>query len=523
MVDRRSPRLRWGYGTGPARRPPARRARRRVHRSRPRHPGVPAGPGAPSRARAEPRNRAPALHRRTRPPRRSAHRPRLSPEPLRVAVDSTSLIGARTGVGTFTAELLSGLAGRADLEVTAFAVTRRGAGAMAAELPAGVHAVRRPMVARPLRWCWMRSDRPPVEWWTGAVDVVHGPNFVVPPAHRAAEVVTVHDLTCVRFPELCTPDVLQVPDAAAPGDRTGRVDPHRVRVRRRRGDRRVRSGSVDGSCAVANGAPDLVDPPTGDPPWPPKVVGRPGPSATCSPSAPSSPARTSRRSCGPSTQLAADDPDLHLVLAGPDGWGSDAVTAAIAGRPPRRTGPAARAGCRPTARLALLAGAVGDGLSVAVRGLRSPAPRGAGRRHAGRGHPGRCAARGAGRRRRVGRPSATPRSVADALRRVLADPARGATRSSPPGPGVWRPTRGTAPPTGSSTSTDGPPRPAEPDAAPTRTYGTRASGRCPKLAAPAPALGRGPTSGTHVTHEGARHRLRRVRRTAPVRAPRGPR
>jgi glycosyltransferase involved in cell wall biosynthesis len=29
-------------------------------------------------------------------------------------------------------------------------------------------------------------------------------------------------------------------------------------------------------------------------------------------------------------ELAADDPDLALVLAGPDGWGAEAVTAAIA-------------------------------------------------------------------------------------------------------------------------------------------------------------------------------------------------
>jgi glycosyltransferase involved in cell wall biosynthesis len=34
------------------------------------------------------------------------------------------------------------------------------------------------------------------------VDVVHGTNFVVPPTRKAARVVTVHDLTPVRFPEL---------------------------------------------------------------------------------------------------------------------------------------------------------------------------------------------------------------------------------------------------------------------------------------------------------------------------------
>ena len=41
--------------------------------------------------------------------------------------------------------------------------------------------------------------------------MVHGPNFVVPPARHAARVVTVHDLTPVRFPELCTADTLAYP------------------------------------------------------------------------------------------------------------------------------------------------------------------------------------------------------------------------------------------------------------------------------------------------------------------------
>jgi glycosyltransferase involved in cell wall biosynthesis len=51
---------------------------------------------------------------------------------------------------------------------------------------------------------WAHADRPAVEWWTGAVDVVHGTNFVVPPVRRAARIVSVWDMTAVRYPELCT-------------------------------------------------------------------------------------------------------------------------------------------------------------------------------------------------------------------------------------------------------------------------------------------------------------------------------
>jgi glycosyltransferase involved in cell wall biosynthesis len=53
---------------------------------------------------------------------------------------------------------------------------------------------------------------PPVEWFIGHQDVVHGTNFVVPPTRAAGRVVTVHDLTVVLYPELCDPPTLLFPD-----------------------------------------------------------------------------------------------------------------------------------------------------------------------------------------------------------------------------------------------------------------------------------------------------------------------
>ena len=62
-----------------------------------------------------------------------------------------------------------------------------------------------------MREFWERGlARPRAEDWTGPVDVVHATNFVAPPA-RAPVVVTVHDVTFLRFPELCTPDTLRYP------------------------------------------------------------------------------------------------------------------------------------------------------------------------------------------------------------------------------------------------------------------------------------------------------------------------
>jgi glycosyltransferase involved in cell wall biosynthesis len=246
---------------------------------------------------------------------------------LRVALDTTSLIGARTGVGTFTAEIVTRLALDPSLEVSAFAVTRRGAGAMASALPVGVRAVRRPMVARPLRWCWARADQPPIEWWTGAVDVVHGPNFVVPPARRAAEVVTVHDLTCVRFPEMCTADVLQVPGLLRRALARG-AWVHTVSSSVAAEVVEAFSADPDRVVTVPNGAPEALAPGEKDhlAPEGRRVAGAERYVLALGTLEPRKDLPTLVRAFD---LLADADPDLRLVLAGPDGWGADQVSAAV--------------------------------------------------------------------------------------------------------------------------------------------------------------------------------------------------
>lgn len=122
---------------------------------------------------------------------------------LRVAIDATPLLGTRTGVGVFCQYSLGALAHREDLALSAFAVSWRRRGGIRSELPPGVRPVDRPMPARPLHRAWRRGGFPPIELFVGAQEVVHGTNFVVPPTRRAARVMTVHDLTAVRFPEMC--------------------------------------------------------------------------------------------------------------------------------------------------------------------------------------------------------------------------------------------------------------------------------------------------------------------------------
>ena len=122
---------------------------------------------------------------------------------MRIGLDATPLLGRRTGVGTYVAELVRQLAPGPD-ELTATAFTGRGLGQLAALLPPGVRPAGRPVPARLLHALWAQRGWPPVEALAGPVEVFHATNFVLPPLRRAAGVLTVHDLAFLRHPDAVT-------------------------------------------------------------------------------------------------------------------------------------------------------------------------------------------------------------------------------------------------------------------------------------------------------------------------------
>lgn len=130
---------------------------------------------------------------------------------LRVALDATPLLGTPTGVGTFVAGALGELARRDDVRLRAYALSLRGRHRLPSKLPPNVDAVTRPMPAAVLLRAWAVSDLPPASWFTGPVDIVHGTNFVAPPNGTRGAVVTVHDLTPLRLPELADPRTAAFP------------------------------------------------------------------------------------------------------------------------------------------------------------------------------------------------------------------------------------------------------------------------------------------------------------------------
>jgi glycosyltransferase involved in cell wall biosynthesis len=249
---------------------------------------------------------------------------------LSVALDATPLLGRPTGVGAFCAGALGGVAARPDLDVSAFAISWRRRREIPGLVPPQVSSRQRVMFARPLHVAWTHTSFPPIEWFIGSPQVVHGTNFVVPPTKTAAEVVTVHDLTVIRFPELCDRPTLEYPAlirravdrgawvhtpsefVAAEAAEAFGIDPGRVR-------------------AVHHGIPALA-PATGDTP----PVALPGGSTryvlAIGTVEPRKDYPTLVEAFG---SVSRAHPDVALVIVGADGWGAEQLADAIRTSPAR--------------------------------------------------------------------------------------------------------------------------------------------------------------------------------------------
>ena len=251
----------------------------------------------------------------------------VHPEPLRVAIDATACLDRPTGVGVFTQHLLAGLKDDSRLDLRAYAVTWRGRGRLGSVIPPSIDHVDRPMPARPLRACWSRFGSPPIEWWTGPIDVVHGTNYVVPPARHAAQVVSVYDLTPVRFPELCNTHTLAYPALIARACANGAWVHTMSRVI---ADEIIEHFKVPAERVVVVPGGVIRSPPVG--PSSSADIGRlvAGSDRYVLALGTIEPRKNLPALVAAFDQLADEDTDLRLVLAGPDGWGAVELDETIA-------------------------------------------------------------------------------------------------------------------------------------------------------------------------------------------------
>jgi len=124
---------------------------------------------------------------------------------LNVCIDIQAAIAQRAGVGRYTKALLEHLgaeAGPDALTLFYFDFKRRG-------LPFPVHGAEERRVTwcpgRLAQWAWKTLGGPAFNRLAGAADVYHFPNFVIPPLTHGRAVVTIHDVSFLRFPDAAEP------------------------------------------------------------------------------------------------------------------------------------------------------------------------------------------------------------------------------------------------------------------------------------------------------------------------------
>lgn len=233
-----------------------------------------------------------------------------------VAVDVGPLAGRRTGIGVAVGAIVDVLARRDDVVVLPYLTSFR------ARPEPGTR--RLPLPAAIAHRLWGATGRPRVDRWLRGADLVHGTNYVVPPS-RLPRLVSVYDCWFLDHPGEAHPDVRRAGAVLLRAIHSGAT---------------VHACSAATAAAVRRHAPaahvvhiPLAPLPVPDPCASPPIAeldGRPYVLAV---------GTLERRKNLPTLvrafgRLAADHPDLLLVLAGGDGDDRAAVDAAVLGLGP---------------------------------------------------------------------------------------------------------------------------------------------------------------------------------------------
>jgi glycosyltransferase involved in cell wall biosynthesis len=120
---------------------------------------------------------------------------------MRICIDIQSAVAQRAGVGRYTQKLVEHLgefAASDEVSLFYFDFQRRG---LSFPTPNSRQQAIRWCPGRYVQQAWKRLHWPPFEWFAGPADLYHFPNFTIPPVGRGRKVVTIHDMSFVRFPD----------------------------------------------------------------------------------------------------------------------------------------------------------------------------------------------------------------------------------------------------------------------------------------------------------------------------------
>jgi glycosyltransferase involved in cell wall biosynthesis len=145
--------------------------------------------------------------------------------PLKIGIDYTAAIWQGAGIGRYTRELVRAiLAAGGDFAYRLFYAAGGASAAnpylaelrqLCAAYP-NIRAAPIPLSPRRLTQLWQRLHVPlPVEIFTGRLDLLHAPDFVLPPT-RARTLLTIHDLSFLVHPECHLPSMVRYLSSAVP-------------------------------------------------------------------------------------------------------------------------------------------------------------------------------------------------------------------------------------------------------------------------------------------------------------------
>jgi glycosyltransferase involved in cell wall biosynthesis len=129
---------------------------------------------------------------------------------MRIAVDYTAAVNQTAGIGRFVRSLIKAVT-EIDKRNQYLLVHARPNDDAVLEFPTAPNVSRRPLPIqeRLLTILWHRANLPvPIDVFTGAIDLFHSPDFVLPPLRAARSILTVHDLAFLLFPE-CAHEALR--------------------------------------------------------------------------------------------------------------------------------------------------------------------------------------------------------------------------------------------------------------------------------------------------------------------------
>lgn len=126
---------------------------------------------------------------------------------MRIGIDYTAAVRQGAGIGRYTRNLIRALA-QLDTEnqYILFVAGGWGEGDGLGPWPDSFQVRAIPLSDRWVHILWQRLRLPvPVQAITGALDLFHSPDFVLPPTGRTPSILTVHDLSFLRVPQFFVP------------------------------------------------------------------------------------------------------------------------------------------------------------------------------------------------------------------------------------------------------------------------------------------------------------------------------